>query len=224
MAAVLPNLIGDCTVSLANVVPRNNESCCDKLLRSHVIIIIRGKQRIGNEERDFHGYYHIGDVRYEKDIDQGKAQTLASQIQDKMGNLQGVIGSIIVDEGEHPIGYKIVSNKEYNSTAARANTLIANIHAEQQNLQKSGHGMPYQKAGCWRYSLLGGNEGHSCLSWAVTKLARAGFGTIKKLLDGFKAVPEEHTSTSFQVALYGTAAVAVTASVAVVAKGLFSKT
>jgi ankyrin repeat protein len=51
----------------------------------------------------------------------------------------------------------------------------------------------YQYAGKARGELMGGNNGHNCLTWCEEKLTFADIHPVSALFDGIKAAPKKHT-------------------------------
>jgi hypothetical protein len=118
-------------------------------------------------------------------------------IQNLMKNYQGVINQIDIHEAStYGRDYSSMPGRTWHGTAEKVDQMIKNIHQMRNILESSiKQGVyPYKYQGAGSESVLPGNGGDNCVTWAEKKLAIAGLGNGVKPLDPWKAHPAVHAA------------------------------
>jgi hypothetical protein len=155
----------------------------------HAMIVVEG---IENDTL-FVGQYEV----YSKII---VDETISDVMQRTIGNSQGYISKIRVIEnfGEFTRDYGQYSHKCWYAMPEDVRKMILSIKNAQQLIEQAienHEDLPfkYQTAGSNRLSILGGNGGDSCVTWAESQLVIANIGNSFILADLIKAIPQLHT-------------------------------
>lgn len=167
-----------------------------KVCGGHSRIIVEGIAL----ERHFVGQYEVAHYV-------GISSSAADKVQDLIGNVQGYITEIKIHQA---VNYRhdyakyhskswFVSPIDVLKMVATIKTMCNAIEQEMVKYRETGNitylTHKYQVAGAHRTALLGGNAGHSCVTWAEEMLKIAKVGNGIKAIDSIKALPEAHVVT-----------------------------
>ncbi|MCH9626353.1 MAG: hypothetical protein S4CHLAM123_15500 [Chlamydiales bacterium] len=163
------------------------------VIAGHAMISVQGVELYN----DFFGQYELTNKIVVK-------ETIGQRYQASIGNNQGFIANIRVIESHqnnNPKNLEELSSRSWYASPENVKNMIASIKEDQKEIKKALEKddveslPPYQTGGVHRFTWLGSNGGHSCLTWAEEKLQVANINPSTSMFDSIKACPELHVNS-----------------------------